>query len=252
MGRRTTRHKRCPRCWVHQRMCICEVVPKLEARTRVSVIIHHRESLQTTNTGHLVALCLPGSEYRIFGNRAAPLDEEGIVPEGHQAYSLFPSDDALPLTREEVEADGRPVTLVVPDSTWKQASRMAKRCAPLAKLPRRLIPPGPPSGYKLRRVTRPGGLSTFEAIARALGVLEGEELQRRMEQEVFQVMIDRVLWARNVLRADQVTGGLPPDLLRMGRPDADLMDDGDEDDDEREAEERGPDTHDDKDDEGRP
>jgi DTW domain-containing protein YfiP len=52
---------------------------------------------------------------------------------------------------------------------------MLRRIPALACLPRLALPPGPPSAYRLRVEPHPEGLATFEAIARALGILEGPE-----------------------------------------------------------------------------
>ncbi len=198
---------------MHQRICICDVLPTLHSTTRLLLLIHLRETYQTSNTGHLLPLAMPSCEMRIYGDYNDPMSEEGLVLPGHQTYLLFPGHEAKILTREEIEEDGRPVSLIVPDATWRQASRMMRRCTPLHSLPRRILPPGPPSRYKLRRSDDPSRLSTFEAAARALGILEGPTLQQRLEDEVFQVMIDRSLLSLIHLDADKVTGGLPNSAL---------------------------------------
>lgn len=218
MGRRSSPEKRCKRCWMHRRICICDAVPRVDIATKLLVVLHFRETYQTSNTGHLAELATSTGEIKVYGDFDNPLSPEGLFPEDHQVYALFPGDDARVLSREEVDADGRPVCLVVPDATWRQASRMMKRFEPLRKLPRRVLPPGPPSMYKLRVADDPMKISTFEAIARALGILEGQEIQHRLEEEVFRVMIERSLWARNLLPAEAVTTGLPTEALaEMGR-----------------------------------
>jgi DTW domain-containing protein YfiP len=42
------------------------------------------------------------------------------------------------------------------------------------------LPAGMPSRYGLRRAPREGTLSTLEAVARALGLLEGAAIERQM------------------------------------------------------------------------
>jgi DTW domain-containing protein YfiP len=217
--RRSRIDHRCDRCWVHERICLCPILPSLEARTRVILLLHFREQNQTSNTGHLLHLALPNSEMRVYADFENPMRDDDLDDPAFQTYALFPGEGATELSRAEVEADERPVRLAIPDGTWRQAAKMMLRCPTLHRLPRRLLPPGPPSRYQLRRAEDPARISTFEAGARALGLLEGPEVQRRLEEEVFRVMVERSLWARNRLPAEAVTGGLSEEALRYGHHD---------------------------------
>lgn len=68
-----------------------------------------------------------------------------------------------------------PPVLVVVDATWPQAEKMARINPWLEALPRLSVDAGRPSGYgDLRREPGPGLLSTVEAVALALGALEGD------------------------------------------------------------------------------
>ena len=62
-------------------------------------------------------------------------------------------------------------------------------------LPRLALPPGPPSVYQLRVEPFEHGLATFEAIARALGILEGRDVQAALEK-AFRLMVQRTLITR--------------------------------------------------------
>jgi hypothetical protein len=60
----------------------------------------------------------------------------------------------------------------------------------------------------------------MEAIARALGVVEGAAVREALER-VFRVMVDRLLWLRGSLPSAQVRGGIPERALAAdprGRP----------------------------------
>jgi hypothetical protein len=67
--------------------------------------------------------------------------------------------------------------------------------------------------HRLRHETREGGLATIEAIARALGVLEGGQVRSILEK-VFCAMVERTLWSRGQLDAAQVSAGIPAGVLR--------------------------------------
>ena len=60
-----------------------------------------------------------------------------------------------------------------------------------------------------RAESRPGGLATLEAIARAFAILESPEVGAMLER-VFDAVVERTLWSRGRLPADQVAAGIPP------------------------------------------
>lgn len=207
MTRRNNPDHRCVACLLHRSLCLCADLPRLATRTRLVVVLHRDELRKPTNTGRLAARCLEGSEVVVRGNRTdAPFD----APHDRQAVLLFPHDDAVPLDR--LALDGRPVTLVVPDGTWRQAGKMRQRMPGLASLACAALPAGAPTTYRLRG-PHEGGLATLEAIARALRVLEGEPVERALLR-VFAMMVERTLWARGRVDAAEVTGGVPAGTRR--------------------------------------
>jgi tRNA pseudouridine65 synthase len=130
---------------------------------------------------------------------------------------LYPSDDAVVLDKRFAQADPRPVTLVVPDGNWRQASRIPQRVPGLVHAPRVVLPSGPPSAWGIRTETRDGGLATFEAIARALGVLENPELQEQLEL-LFQHLVRGTRAARSDSKpAGKVTAAMD-DVTRAVEP----------------------------------
>jgi DTW domain-containing protein YfiP len=191
---------------MHETLCICALVPRLATRTRLELVVHCREERKPTNTGQLASRCLQRSSISIVGDRERPLELAPVTAD-EQAVLLFPADDAVPIT--QFAASERPIVLIVPDGTWRQASKMRKRIPGLAAVPCVTLPDAGPSNYRLRAEVHAGGLATFEAIARALCILEGDPQIEAAMLAVFQVMVERTLWLRGALRDDQVTGGIP-------------------------------------------
>jgi DTW domain-containing protein YfiP len=137
--------------------------------------MHRAEHRKSTNTGRLVALALQGVEIRLLGDRdAAPPPP---LPEGRRLL-LFPCAEARELSPED--GRGAPVVLLVPDGNWNQARRIARRDPDARGAEPVTLPPGAPSRYALRRAPHEGAVSTLEAVARALGVLEGEEIEQAL------------------------------------------------------------------------
>lgn len=206
--RNTPGKPRCPKCLMSRDLCICPLAPHLELKTRVGLIMHVSERGRTSNTGRLVPLALRNSFLAYRGSREGPTDAEGMIPEGYQGLVLYPSADSVELDEDLVKRIQKPVCLIVLDGSWSQAARMARREPSLRSLLRVKLAPGPRSSYRLRAQQDPTRVCTFEAVARAMGVLEGPEVQETLEK-FFRVMVDRMLWARGKLKASEVAGGIP-------------------------------------------
>ncbi|WP_041245304.1 tRNA-uridine aminocarboxypropyltransferase [Geotalea uraniireducens] len=195
MGSRSKRSERCPRCRMHVPLCICRSIPRYALDTRLVLVMHHREHIKTTATGPLALEALPNSELRIHGHRDRPLDFSDLDIPDRRTLLLYPGDDVPVLSRSLLEQDNRPVTLVVPDGNWRQASRMGRRLPGLEHAEMVRLPEGPLTRWGIRREAHPQGLATFEAIARALGIIESPAVQAGME-DLFRLMVQTTLHSR--------------------------------------------------------
>ena len=163
--------------------------------------MHHVELFRGSNTGRLAVRILEGAELRVRGGRrSGPLAPE---PAGRRLL-LFPSPNARVLSADDA-AGPEPVVLVVPDGSWPQARRVGHREALAHGAEPVSLPPGPPSRYTLRAIRRPGAVCTFEAIARALTVLEGPAIEARMLP-----VLDEFLRRFEHARQGRVAGAVGP------------------------------------------
>ncbi|MBS2019797.1 MAG: DTW domain-containing protein [Deltaproteobacteria bacterium] len=216
MSRRNNASRRCARCRMHASLCVCPLIPRIETRTRIVLLIHRAEDRKPTNTGRLATECLPNSHVIVRGHEESPT-QPFEAPPGYRPLLLFPHEDAIPLASFVAhDVDPRPVALVVPDGNWRQASRVRNRVPKLRDVPCVALPAGDPSTYRLRFEAHAAGLATLEAIARSLRLLEREQgpaIEAAM-LHVFKAMVERTLWSRGDLRDHQVTGGIPAGALR--------------------------------------
>jgi DTW domain-containing protein YfiP len=82
--------------------------------------------------------------------------------------------------------------LIALDGNWAQAKALWWRNAWLTRLPRFVVVPDGPSLYgDLRREARPDALSTLEAVALALSVLEGDATIRKRLLAPFRALLSR-------------------------------------------------------------
>ena len=157
--------------------CLCIHAPRLCISTRLIVIIHSKEWRRTTNTGHFARLAIRGAEVRLHGSPKQQVSSAGIEATSASTLVLYPGRGATPLDLDYVAALPRPLTLLVPDGNWNQAQHMMRRL-PMLRQARPVSLVG--SGLDLdclRRNRSAGRMSTFEAIAQALGLLEGPQIE---------------------------------------------------------------------------
>jgi DTW domain-containing protein YfiP len=183
-------------------LCVCAFIPSppIQTATRVVLFLHRAEARKSTNTGRIATECLANCQVVVRGNEAQP-SEAFVGDGGSQPLLLFPHEDAVPLARFA----GQRVTLVVPDGTWRQASKVKNRVPGMRDVPCVSLSAEGRSVERLRTEAHEGALSTIEAIARAMGILEGPAVREALER-VFRVMVERTLKSRGVPGTKDVDG----------------------------------------------
>jgi DTW domain-containing protein YfiP len=148
--------------------CWCEALRPIDSRCRVLILQHPRERRKAIGTARMAHLGLPNSELYC-----------GIEFERHErvralvdgAVLLFPGPGTVPPGALRHDA---PPVLVVLDGTWSQARALYWSNPFLQALPRVGFVPPRPSEYLIRREPAPHCVSTIEAVAYALGEIEGD------------------------------------------------------------------------------
>lgn len=192
---------RCKDCLMREELCICSLIHEFDNKVKVTLVMHKRETRKTTNTGRLACKLLKNSRILVRGAQDRPLQLENHIKDPSKCLLLAVSPFAKSLT-PEIVSNLNETELIVPDGSWSHASRMVQREKLFKEMQWVQLPPGPKSRYYLRKEPHPEGLATLEAIARALGILEGQQLQSHLET-VFDVMVERTLKTRPKNREDQ-------------------------------------------------
>jgi DTW domain-containing protein YfiP len=192
---------------MHLELCVCHLSPRLDLQTRVEVVIHYADIRKMSNSGRLVALALPNSAVHIRGLKDKPV-EAATDKEYRTDLALFPGHGSVELNDKFLSEITRPVRLLIPDGSWNQASSMVKR-EPLMKNAVKVhLPAGIQAKYRIRAQEDPFKLCTFEAIIRALGVIEGSRAEEKLDA-FFRVWIYRSLYIKGrIAKADMPRGML--------------------------------------------
>jgi len=179
----------CGRCRRPLVACYCQHLPVLETRTRVVVLQHPRERDMAIGTARMAHLCLPNSELHVGANWEDSAALRRTIGKSEQpSMLLYPSEGATDVAMLPING---PLTLVVVDGTWSNTKKMVQKNPTLAALPRLAFQPPRPSDYRIRKEPKPHCVSTVEALAHVLGVLEGDTGRFRALLEPFRHMIDR-------------------------------------------------------------
>lgn len=171
--------RRCPRCQRPQARCLCPLIPSLEQPCPILILQHVSEARHALNTARLAHLGLQDTELWV-GECFDALPAR--LAQSKRAVLLFPGSEAVTAGQWPAQAEsGSPAAvdlpdlIVVPDGTWRKARRILMMNPILQSMPRWVLPPGPPSRYRLRKAPDPQAVSTLEAIVRVLQLLEPQQ-----------------------------------------------------------------------------
>jgi len=150
----------------------------MPSRTQVLVLQHPDEANHPLNTARLAVMGLLNARL-LVGEHFPQLDD--IVASAGRVLLLFPQREAssaqVAAVSSSSSSSGDPASslLIVPDGTWRQARKIVGANPVLDTLPRLSLPPGMPSEYRIRKTSEHAAVSTIEAIARSLSLLEPEQ-----------------------------------------------------------------------------
>lgn len=185
----------CEGCGLHQDLCLCDQMPSLKLRTKLLLVIHKRELKRSSNTGSLALRALVNSALEVRGEGREALDLSPHLDPDYRSLLFYPAEGATELTSEFVALDPRPIQLIVPDGNWRQASKVHYRQKELQELPRVTLKADPATTQFLRKESKPEGMATLEAIAKAYVILEGPAAGDAL-MALYQLKLERTLRAR--------------------------------------------------------
>lgn len=177
--------EKCPKCFGRGVACLCAQVRPVSTSTRFVVLRHILEVPKQSNTARIAALALTNCELRTYAEPGVSLRTEDLTLPG--TWLLFAEGGAPTFSGP------RPERLVVLDGSWSQVRHMLQRLEGLRGLPRLSLPP--PADRRSLRRSPPGGMSTLEAVARAVELLEGPGAGEPLEV-LHRAMLARVLQTR--------------------------------------------------------
>lgn len=191
---------RCPRCSLPPRWCTCDLLPPVETRLSVHVLIHRHESGKPSSTGMLVTRAVSNAVSHIYQREtrffpAATFTTDLLEP-AQPLWILHPNGQPLPPSADAATAPSnacRHVLLL--DGTWRQAGEMLRTVEGMGRCVCLPNADDTPSRYWLRDQPDRGQLSTAEALMgvfRAAGEQAAEHrLRLHFELHVYATLLAR-------------------------------------------------------------
>jgi DTW domain-containing protein len=199
----TPRRPTCENCRRPLTTCYCAHLRPLPTSTRVLLLQHPRERRMAIGTARMAHLGLSNSLLRVGLDFSADEVVADFLDSALPSYVLFPGPEARDVA---TLAPGEAINLILVDGTWWQAKKLLTLNPRLAQLPRLAFTPSRPSDYRIRRQPAEFCVSTIEALAETLRVLEppGEDPQRfESLLTPFRAMVDSQLHFVNDVHASR-------------------------------------------------
>lgn len=187
------KRQKCMRCKRPSSVCICMYFPSthLEIKTTIHILQHPREhNLRQLTTVPLLLECIPKDRCFVYCGKRFPEYKHSKLWEictRANTICLYPSSDALDIcdfishsvvrtgvSTSDISLDNN-IHMVVLDGTWNQAKQMYFNNKFLHHLTKIRLTGEWKSHYVIRTQPSNESLSTLEAIAIAIGQLEGKQ-----------------------------------------------------------------------------
>lgn len=194
---RGNRIRRCQRCLLPLKQCLCETISVSQARSRFCLVMYDTEPMKPSNTGRLIADILPDTQAFQWSRTEPPQALLDLVKHpDYQPCVVFPASYAAE-ERQVLAAPpaGKPPLFIMLDGTWTEARKMFRKSPWLDDLPVISVDLSRVSEYRLREVHAEGQYCTAE-VAMALLDLAGDIEAAQTLGEHFQQFRTRYLKAK--------------------------------------------------------
>ena len=159
---RGNRIRRCQRCLLPLKQCLCATLTSAQAASRFCLVMFDTEPMKPSNTGRLIADILPDTEAFQWSRTEPPQALLDLVAHpDYQPMVVFPASYAGP-ERQVLSAppSGKPPLFIMLDGTWTEARKMFRKSPYLDALPIISVDLSRISAYHLREAHADGQYCT--------------------------------------------------------------------------------------------
>lgn len=163
----------CTQCQFSVTTCLCDHLVSIKNSLKIIILQHPSEKKITKNTAKLLKLCLNQCTI-IQGECESDFSVLSTLPIATTAL-LYPQHDALLLDQISPQTNqfkAQLTHLIVLDGTWKKAFKILQLTPVLKTFKKVSFASIPTNRYHIRKAPRTDSLSTLEAVAHSLMLIE--------------------------------------------------------------------------------
>jgi len=188
----------CYKCYRSNKTCLCGQIPIIDNDINVYVLQHPDEVKNAKGTSIIAKLYL--KHYQSL--QAEDFKQNSVLNElvknqSDKTFVVYPAENSMTLDKWSEERgqlgksrDAGKYNLIFIDASWRKAKKIWHSSPNLHRLKGISLTQHKESNYRIRKIPRPGYVSTIEAIAACLGYAEKNDEKYQPLLHVFDKMID--------------------------------------------------------------
>ncbi|POU03633.1 DTW domain-containing protein [Escherichia sp. ESNIH1] len=180
---RGNRIRRCQRCLLPLKQCLCATLQPSAARSRFCLVMFDTEPMKPSNTGRLIADILPDTAAFQWSRTEPPQALLDLVADpNYQPMVVFPA--AYAGSERQVittPPNGKPPLFIMLDGTWTEARKMFRKSPYLDALPVISVDLSRVSAYRLREAQVEGQYCTAEVAIALLDLAADQPAAQALE-----------------------------------------------------------------------
>ena len=178
----------CPECDFLKSRCLCSTLKVLNNQTHLIILQHPSEQKHPLNTVRIMKKSFQKISLLVGEDFSSDLKLNTVLADSSKYCALlYPEADATILN--SCAPVPHITDLIIIDGTWRKAKKIYGLSQNLKHLPKLRLIPEQQTDYRIRKSTNENALSTLEAAASALMILE-PRLETQSLLNSFHFMID--------------------------------------------------------------
>ena len=179
---------------------MCKFIEPFYTDTKFVILMHLKEFKKVkNNTGHFTHQTLTNSELFV-GVDFTKNNRINEIIKDYDSYILFPSVNALDITKTNPKTSNKPLAIFVIDSTWACTKKMFTQSKNLQELRHISFTTQRVSKYEIKAQPQDNYLSTIESVLVVLENLNGLKIEDVCLKNFLKPFEEMILYQKNLIQ----------------------------------------------------